>query len=392
MQSDGKPVSSATAAQQQQQQPPPQNSRVLKQSFSSLVDAMRFAYHKEQLESKIQERESRSNKGLADLEDLNGKIEALVKTLGDEIDEETLSELSSQISGFSHLAIEQTKAKVDQKNQAELAEFRTQLDSEATKTRQSIEAFIATTPFMILDKVLSVKLVDGAYEAKGAYRCTDDIQYEYSYDTKRSRVFSREFRLSTFEKDFRVPISLGKTWLRRDQVPDYERIDQYALISAESSETNLIVVFKHLEKESRLRVIYSKHDSHSSLSIVYSDSQKTVDITSTPSLNRFLDSVPLEKTMERLWLAMIDLENYKAGVTKLVSEEVNVLDDKLDCFEFFAKSWRIIAPRLIQEMKSSSGSQSASDDKLTVSFALERIGLLGENADPVLEILELKNE
>ena len=384
MQSDGK-LASSTAPPQQQA-----NTRALKQSFSSLVDAMRFAYRKEQLEGKIGEMEASSKKGLTDLDELNSKIEALVKSLGEDVSQDTLNELSSQISGFSHLAIEQTKAKVEEKNQADLSEFRAQLDSEITKTRQSIEAFIATSPFMILDKVLSVKLVDGAYEARGSYRCADDIQYEFSYDTKKSRVFSREFRLSTFEKDFRVPISLGKTWLRRDQVPDYERIDQYALISAESSETNLIVVFKHLEKESRLRVVYSKHDSHSSLSLAYSDSQRTVDITSTPSLNRFLDSGPLEKTMERLWLAMMDLENYKAGVTKLVSEEVSVIGEKLDCFEFFAKSWKIIAPKIIQEMKSSEDAQNSADDRLTVPYALERIGLLGENAEPILEILELK--
>ena len=91
--------------------------------------------------------------------------------------------------------------------------------------------------------------------------------------------------------------------------------------------------------------------------------------------------------MERLWLSIIDLENYKVGLTKLVSEDVNVLD-KLDCFEFFAKSWRIIAPKVIQEMKSAADSQ-APDERLTVSFALERVGLLGENADPILEILEL---
>ena len=384
MQSDGKLVSSTTTPQQQQQ---PQTNRALKQSFSSLVDAMRFAYHKEQLESKIGEMESRSKKVLQDLDDLNGKIESLVKSLGEEVGQDSLDELSSQISGFSHLAVEQTKAKVDSKNQVELSDVTSQRDSEITKIRQSIEAFVATSPFVILDKVISVKLLDGAYEGRGVYRCADDIQYEFSYDTKKSRVFSKEFRLSTFEKEFRVPISLGKTWLRKDQVPDYERIDQYALVSAESSEPNLIVIFKHLEKESRLRVVYSKHDSHSSLSIVYSDSQRSVDITSTPSLNRFLDSEPLEKTMERLWLAILDLENYKAGVTKLVSDEINVLDQKLDCFEFFAKSWRIIAPRVIEEMKSSGDS----DDRLTVSYALERIGLLGENADPILEILELKN-
>jgi len=364
-----------------------QNSRALKQSFTSLVDAMRFAYQKEQLEGRIRDIESRSKKSLDDLGELNEKIQALVKSLGDEIGKDSLEELSNQISGFSHLAIEQTKTKVEQKINTELSGYRSSLDSEITKTRKSIEAFIATSPFMVLDKVLSVKLVDGAYEAKGAYRCADDIQYEFSYDTKKSRVFSKEFRLSTFERDFRVPISIGKTWLRRDQVPDYERIDQYALVSAESSETNLIVIFKHMEKDSSLRVVYSKHDSHASLSIVYSDTQRTVDITSTPSLNRFLDSEPLEKTMERLWLSLIDLENYKVGLTKLVSEDVSLFE-KLDCFEFFAKSWRIIAPKVIQEMKSAVNSQTA-DEKLTVSFALEKVGLLGENADPILEIIEL---
>ncbi len=377
MQSDEKLVSTSQQ----------QGSRAIKQSFSSLVDAMRFAYQKEQLEGRVSDIESKSKKSLDDLGELNGKIRALVESLGDEISKDTLSELSTQISGFSHLAIEQTKTKLEQKINAELSGYRASLDSEITKTRKSIEAFIATSPFQVLDKVLSVKLVDGAYDAKGAYRCADDIQYEFSYDTKKSRVFSKEFRLSTFERDFRVPISIGKTWLRRDQVPDYERIDQYALVSAESSESNLIVIFKHMEKDSSLRVVYSKHDSHASLSIVYSDSQRTVDITSTPSLNRFLDSEPLERTMDRLWLSIIDLENYKVGLTKLVSEDVNVLD-KLDCFEFFAKSWRLIAPKVIQEMKSSVDSQT-SDEKLTVPFALERVGLLGENADPILEILEL---
>jgi hypothetical protein len=377
MQTDGKLLSSTHQ----------QSSRSLRQSFSCLVDAMRFAYHKEQLEQKILEIEERSARSIFDLQELNGKLENLVQSVGDEFDREAISDLSTQITGFSHLAIEQAKTKIEMKNKVELSEFQSNLDSEITKTRKSIEAFIAISPFTTLDKVLNVKLLDGAYEARGIYRCSENIEYEFSYDTKKSRTFSKEFRLSTFEREFRVPISVGKTWLRRDQVPDYERIDQYALVSAESSETNLIVLFKHAEKDSQLKVVYSKHDSHSSLSIVYSDGQRSVDITSTPSLNRFLDSEPLERTMERVWLSIIDLENYKVGLTKLVSDEVSTLE-RLDCFEFFAKSWKIIAPRVTQEMKSSK--DDASEDGLNVPFVLERVGMLGENADSILEILELK--
>src|SRR5579872_2948335 len=371
-----------------QQQHQTNNSRVLRQSFSCLVDAMRFAYHKEQLEEKIHEIEDRFAKSVTDLQDLNGKLETLVHSVGDEFDRDAIAELAAQITGFSHLAIEQAKTKIELKNKAELSEYTSNLESEITKTRKSIEAFVATTPFTILDKMLTLKLLDGAYEARGVYRCAENIEYEFSYDTKKSRTFSKEFRLSTFEREFRIPISVGKTWLRRDQVPDYERIDQYALVSAESSETNLIVLFKHAEKDSQLRVVYSKHDSHSSLSITYSDGQRSVDITSTPSLNRFLDSEPLERTMERLWLSMIDLENYKVGLTKLVSEDLSIFD-KLECFEFFAKSWKILAPRVIQEMKLNKN-EDASEDRLTVPYVMERVGMLGENADSILEILELK--
>ena len=127
------------ASTQQQQN----SSRVLRQSFSCLVDAMRFAYHKEQLEQKIREIEDRSAKSVADLQDLNSKLENLVQSIGDEFDRDAITELAAQITGFSHLAIEQAKTKIDLKNKTELSDYTSNLESEITKTRKSIEAFVS---------------------------------------------------------------------------------------------------------------------------------------------------------------------------------------------------------------------------------------------------------
>lgn len=373
-------------------EPSRQTSRSIRQSFSSLIDAMRTADRKEELDQKIKEIQASAKKSMDSLDSLNQRIDSLIKGLNETVDQDNLNELSVQITGFSQLAIEQTKAKVTAKANSKLQESRTSLDSEVTKTLKSIEAFIATTPFQILEKSINVKLLDGAYETKGTYRCAEGLAYEFKFDSKKSRVFSKEVRLSTFDKDYRIPISLGKTWLRKDQVPDYERIDQYVLESAESSESNLIVLFKHFEKDARLKVIYSKHDSHSSLSVEYSDPQRTVDITGTPSLNRFLESDTLENTMERLWLAIIDLQNYKAGLTKLNFEDQNILET-LDCLPFFAKSWSTISPRIIQEINNTASAQNAavpSVDFLTQKYVIEKIGLLGPKADVLLESLGLQ--
>jgi hypothetical protein len=389
MQSDREiSVTSSSAGPQQQ---PQQNTRALKQSFSSLVDSMRFAYQKADVESKIGEIEAAAKKATDSLDSLNLKLVSLTQSLSDSVDPAIVKELSGQLSGFSELAIEQTKDKLSEKTAIELGQSRATLESVSMKTRKSLEAFIATAPFPVLDKVINVKLVDGAYEARGVYKCAESILYEFSYDTKKSRMLNKEFRLSMFAKDLKIPTSVGKTWLRKDQVPDYERADQYALRSAESSENSLIVVFEHEEKSSRLKMVYSKHDSHSTLSVEFSDPQKTVDVTGTPSLNRFLDADPLEKMTERLWLAIIDLENYKSELTKLVCDGQDTLQD-LNCFPFFARSWKVLSPRVVQEIEKSEAKDGTEvDDSMSRSFVVDKVSLLGADAQSVLETLGLKN-
>ena len=380
MQSDGSKLSLSPEQRQ--------SSRSIRQSLTSLIDAMRSADRKGELEGKIDDIQAGSKKSAESLDSLNQKIDSLIKSIGDTTDADALNELSLQVTGFSKLAIEQTKSKLSEKTISKLRENRAALDTEITKTRKSIEAFVATAPFQVLEKLINVRLIDGAYEARGIYRCAEGVTYEFNYDSKKSRIFGKQVRLSAFDKDYRIPISLGKTWLRKDQVPDYERIDQYSLESAESSETSLIVIFKHEEKDARLKVICSKHDSHSSLSLEYLDVQRVVDITGTPSLNRFLESDPLENTMERLWLAITDLQNYKAGLSKLIFDDRNILE-KLDCLAFFEKAWNTIMPKIVQEIKGSSSQNGSGfrDDSLTEEFVTEKIRLLGPKADLLLESL-----
>ncbi len=316
----------------------------------------------------------------------------------DTVDKGSLKELKTQITDFSRLAIEQVKNKLDRKSAVDLADTQAELGSEKTKTVSSLEAFIATSPFTILEKTIVVRLVDGAYEARGIYRCAGNIQYDLLLDTKRSKILRGELRISAIGKEIKIPVSLAKNWLRKEEVPNYEKVDPYVLQNAEATANHLIVTFKHDEKDSKLRLVYSKHDSHSSLTAELIDSQKEMEITSNPGLNRFLDTGSLKRIAERLWESIADLENYKAGLTKLVSDDQNVLE-KLDLFPFFAKSWTIISPKVVKEIKASGeaekkkghASSTPADDTLSEAFVRDKASSLGENSKVILHSLGMSS-
>ena len=331
----------------------------------------------------------------ASLEDLNKRIDDQVKSLSGSIDEDTLKELETQITDFSRLAIDQIKARVEQRRTVELSGVQTEISSERTKTLKTIEAFMATSPFVVLEKTLSLKLLDGAYEARGVYRCAENIQYGQLLDTKKSKPLSSELRISSLGKEVKIPISLAKNWLRKEQVPEYEKVDSYVLQSAEADANHLITTFRSDEKNSSLRLVHSTHDSHSSLTVELIVPPRQIDITSNAGLNRFLDTASLEKIAEKVREAILDLENYKAGIVKLVVDDQSVLE-KLDLFPFFAKAWKILSPKMVEEIgwvaeAVRKGGQAPSDDVLNEEFVREKASSLGQKSKLVLQSLNMSS-
>ncbi len=369
----------------------PEESGSLKQAFTSLVDAMRFVQQLEKLSSKIREAREFAQKRSSSLDGLNGSLSGLIMSLKDSIGEAHATDLAKQISSFSSIAVEQVKRKIAEKSKSEIDEFTKSLDSEKTKTLKSIEAFLAVSPFPWRDEVLDLKLQDNAYEARSKYRCESNIEYEFSLDT-RNEFFGKKFRLSNFVPEVRIPVRLAKNWLRKNPIPDFERLDQFFMVDAEATEKNLIANFFHEDGEERkMRIVYSKQDTNSFLSVEYASGSGAINVTATPDLNAHLDSEALKKAMERLWLAINELEKHKIALKRLNCENTEVLD-KYDCDEFFRKSWHMIASRLSRVIKNSSLEDNAQrgENRLDESLIKEKLMLLGEDAKVIFEILDLK--
>ena len=365
----------------------------LKQAFTSLVDAMRFVRRLGELEADIAESKRELGKRTGALDDLNGKISDAVATIKDTIGESHTSELTKQISSFSSIAVDQVRRKVSEESQKEIQELDAETVSERTKALKSIEAFLAVSPFPIIEKVLTLKLQDNAYEARVKYRCESNINYEFSLDTN-NESFGRRFRLSSYLTEIRLPVRLAKNWLRKDPSPDFERLDHFYLVDVEVTEKNLIANFTQEEGERKARIVYSKQDTNSFLSVEYADQTGIIiNVTATPDLNVHLDTETLKKSMERLWLAISELEKRKIALKELVCANVDVLD-KLETAEFFRRSWQAIGPALSQAMKNYPATDiehQFGENGIDEELVQERLKLLGSDAQEVIEILSFKN-
>lgn len=369
----------------------PSEQRSVKQSFSSLVDSMRYLQRSKELERSIAESREVIGGRLLSLETLKVDIAEAIERLKDSLGEARVQELSKQIIGFTTIAVDQMKERVSGESQKELDQLVSDSLSEKTKTVKSLEAFLAGAPLPLVERSIAIELKDAAYSAIARYRCEDDVQYEFSLDTKGSPFFRTTFKLGQFDRALRIPVGLGKSWLKREPVPDYQRLDQYVLLSADATETSLVVECHDTEKEAKLKIVYTRQGTHSSLTLQYTQADATVDVTADPNLNAHLDTEIFIRSMERLWLGINDLERRKVSLTRIVSSGKSVLDD-LDCAEFHEKCWKAIRPKMkeiLGKSQPSSGSFPPDSEVLDSKSVKEKLKVLGTQGAQVAALLGL---
>lgn len=311
-------------------------------------------------------------------------------TLGKELAES----LEKQISGVIVVAVDLARKKIGGKYSTELKDNQLALESERKKTFKSLEAFLATVPFSLLDKSINLKLLGRAYSANVRYNCEGNIQFEFSLDCNRSAVFNKGFKLTSPEGEIKIPLSLGKSWHKKEPSPDYEGLDRYVLSFAEMTQPHLVSTYEYPEKSSTISMTSSKRDFHASLTVEYQSPDAKINVTSEPDLNKFLNSQQIDKSLEALGQSIVELENYKINLVKLISDGVVVFGEgKLDVSLFLAKAWGIIEPGVEAALKEgvspSEGNAASIHEVIDQTFVRQKIVSLGEIGNALLVSLKL---
>jgi hypothetical protein len=372
-----------------------ESKRNLKQAFSTLIDAMRDAQHLREGDRKIREIEETNKRQIASLEKLKEDFTYVILSHQDTLGKELAGSMEKQVSGVIAVAVDLARKRIGEKYSTELKDNQLALESERKKTFKSLEAFLATVPFFLLDKSISLKLSGGAYSANVRYSCEGNIQFEFSLDCKRSAVFNKGFKLTSVEGEIKIPLSLGKSWLKKEPSPDYEGLDRYVLSFAEVTQRHLVSTYECPEKSSAISITRSRRDSSASLTVEYQSPDAKINVTSEPPLNRFLNSERIDKSLEALGQSILELENYKINLVRLTSDGVVVFEEgKLDVSPFLAKAWGIIEPQVEAALKEggSLGEGDAApyrEEAIDQTYVRQKIVSLGETGDALLVSLKL---
>ncbi len=345
--------------------------------FTELADAVRYSQNWQRA---IDEQKEKRTTAEWQLEELNDLAVRVSKAFGGlHLDAEDAESLSRKVNEFAALAIQQTKDRINAKLKAAMEESESESKSEELKAKRSLESYLAVTPLPVIDEEVSLELSDSSYSAKAEYKCPGEIEYEFLLNTASSPRFRGEFKFSGVRKGVKLPVRLGKTWLRREPVPDYEKLDDYALSKARASKQHLEATFVSHETESVVDIVFSRSANESFVTIEYSDDKDKVDVTGEAALSKHLDLTLMKGAAARLLDAILELKKDKLQLGKLESSGEDVLAT-LDCLGFMQRAVIVLV-----KSKESRTAMSKVDPKL----AIERLKLLGPGGIKIMETLGL---
>jgi hypothetical protein len=345
--------------------------------FTELVDAVR---HSQNWKRIIEEQGKAKAAAVRQVEELDELGERISKAFdGLHLDQTDAKSLSGKVNDFAALAIQQSRDRVGVKLKATLEDLAAESNSEELKTKKSLESYLATSPLPVIDEEITLELADGSYSAVLEHRCAGEIEYEFLLNTASSQLFRGELSFADVQKGLKLPVRLGKSWLRKEPVPDFERLDSFALSKARASKNHLTATFANRETKDSVDMVFSRSGAESFVTIEYSSGGSKVDVTGEAALSKHVDLASVKQAMGRLVDAIIELKKNKLQLSKLESDGNDVLAT-LDCLSFMQ---RVIA--ILSQSKESMQQVRSVDPK----FALERLKLLGPSSETLASALGL---
>lgn len=341
--------------------------------FTELVNAVR--YSENWAESVEKEKAARQNaeKQFHELDELVARISASFD--GSELDKEYLASLLKTVPEFVSAASKQVREKLEIKLKEILEKFSAESNSEKLKAVKSLESYLSVTPLPVLDEEVSLELTDGSYAAYARYSCPEEIEYEFLLNTASSSLLRSQFSLAHFKKGAKMPVRLAKTWIKKQPVPDYEKLADYYLSKALASRNHITAKFMNDETEATIGIVYSRSNNESFITVEYSDAHGKVDVTGEPALNNHLDIAFLKESMGKLLHEVSGLDSDKLKLTKLEYSGIDVLGT-MDCYGFMQRVAKVMvqSPEIMAAIR-----------KLDGASAAERLKLLGKQRSVIAE-------
>lgn len=367
------------------------NLRQLKSFFTYMIDAIGSQKESSQ-QSEILEKLKNSIPGeLADIDSLTNSIAKIFETYRNEKGISSILDTETTIVNFAKGAIENYKKRVVEEKNQKINELTANINALILNSNKSMQAYLSSDPIDILDYSIGIKWSNGAYEGIARYSCQNNIEYDFTLNTRDSELLKESLKFSMLEKGLKIPVRSASTWIGKDPQLDYEKLDKYSMVSSTITKGNLFVVFQDPEKSSAFTFVMSRGTDNSFLSVEYKDENGSIDITGQPAMNNMLEIERIEDPLDRIYGTLLELEQNKLKLARLSVNGKDILTTSsyLEFGKFIFDIMKENLKDFIANLPEKT-TEPTINGGLSKSYIRERLRVLGELGNEMLLELDLK--
>ncbi len=344
------------------------------------------------------------------VESLPGELSKFMKSLIQPGTIPLADEMIDKIYKFAEAAVSQYKVGIGDSLTREVSEIESSYSKERDKAIGAVDSYLQGLTIPPDSRKIGLKLSSGAYDSRGSYKITRkfekpivrrgfiskttdvltetvDLSYEFSLRTGDVDIFKSVVYFSSISKGFKLPVRSATSWVSKEAVIDYEKLDKYLLTEGELSGNTLTLSFTSDQGDHTVKLSYSFYEDNPILGIQFNDGTQAVDILTQPALANVVDTATLSQIMSTFYRTVSELGNHRQKLTKLVVNDLDVLST-LDFQGFLLHMSKLVAAEVnrIRQAAPDTGSMAPILDS---DFVRERLALLGPVSAEIAEILSV---
>jgi len=304
--------------------------------LSELFDAVLHGEKVNENSKKSDELEEELKRRLDDLRELITNVVGLIDEYVESSADPECRGFAESVGRFVSAAAQQEEGRLKQKFNDEKRLIEAMTNSEAEMARIGIESFLMHNPLKINEGHVLLSMVEDSYLVKGKYKCAGGIEYEYILDSKASSILSRPLTPASLGLKIRLPIRIGKSWMKQSTSPQMVKIDKYMLKEADATHKSLFYVLTNPDDADEVRVVYTKNERASLVAVGFKDLSGLVDVSGDPTLSKHLNAEAFKDLSEMILNTLLQLTNHKLKLTKLTVDDANVLEKHM-YYEFLLR-------------------------------------------------------
>jgi hypothetical protein len=295
--------------------------------------------------------------------------------------------------------IEDGKNKLSDEIFQEIDRLEKKVDEANEDNRKTLESFFIQDPVHIISKKYSLKAAEHGYSTKVQVSCEGTITCEFEIASSDIPFWNDHVKAFDFVRGVEIPARMKKPFLKKEEVPDIVRIDDYFLTDLVLSGKELeVVIKKNLETAAeRFRLKMNFNDDFEVEVFHAEENEVEKNIQAVAELKSALNILRLRELGEKILVRTNDLYPKRHGLEYIHLNEKDVIEENI-VFELMQNVAEFFAP-IIADIKKHSPfgeelSLKAEDEKgdrteiyLKKSVVMDKLDAIKDKGKKLSEIL-----